>query len=115
MVGSICLDKAVNEDGNPAPVTFEVWQIMNGSMFPGHNMRDRRMMGGFDTLQDGVKHLHSCFIKHLEHSDGHESFWKRNYQGLRSKWQTWAKKQRHSFSYDNYQICIVASSGNVVR
>lgn len=114
MVGNICLDKAVDSLGNPAPVTFTVWQVMNGSMFPGHNNRDRQMMRGLETLPDAVKHLHSCFIAHLGQQCNHGSFWKENYQAARSKWQTWAKKQKHSFAYDNYSIRIVTSAGKIV-
>ncbi len=112
---TICLDKATDSEGLPAPITFEVWQVMNGSFFPGHNNRDRRLMGNMDTLQDAVKHLHSVFTAHLGQCTPEDSFWKENYQAYRSKWQTWAKKQRHSYAYDNYTVCLVTSNGDLVH
>ena len=63
MVGSICLDKspANQETGKGQPITFEIWQVYNGSFFPGHNSRDRRLSANLETIEQAQRDLHRMF------------------------------------------------------
>ena len=63
MVGNICLDKSLpnEETGKGSPITFEIWKVYNGSFFPGHNSRDRRLSGNFETVAQAQKELHQLF------------------------------------------------------
>jgi hypothetical protein len=59
MVGAICLDKAVDQDGNPAPVTFTVRQIPNGREWwqQGTIAHSRDC----STIQEAIERLHCLF------------------------------------------------------
>jgi hypothetical protein len=114
MVGAICLDKATDGDGNPAPITFSVRKVVNGNEPWRTSGGNVTLEYGCETLADAVKALHGRFIRHLQDAERGSSFWRENYRAMRSKWQSWMKKQQHSFSYDNYQICIVTSNGDQV-
>lgn len=117
MVGNICLDKNLPDVfGETRPITYRIMRVMDGSMFPGHNNRDHVFLWDIDCLQDAVRELHRYFVAFVEDDRyaGCNSFWLENYQAARSKWQTWANKQKHSFAYDNYKVCIVTSAGNIV-
>lgn len=116
MVGNVCLDKATDYEGNPAPITFEVRKVMNGHEVWETGGGSRYLETGFRCLEDAVKSVHDQFIRHLEDDrwTAGNSFWLENYQAARSKWQTWAKQKRHSFRYDNYSVCIVTSNGDLV-
>jgi len=117
---TICLDKAFipeyeKEGSKGRPITFEVWQVQNGSFFPGHNRQDRRLSGGHDNLQDAAKDLHYRFIRTIDDEGRDSSFWKENYQAARSKWQTWFKKQRFGFRCDAHTVAIYTSNGDLVH
>ena len=68
MVGSICLDKAIlpeyeleMNNGKGQPITFEIWKVFNGSFFPGHNNRDKRLACDLGTVADAQKEICRLF------------------------------------------------------
>lgn len=114
---TICLDKnPLNSDGESTPITYRVMQVMNGSLFPGQNRGDRVLVWDCEDLSEAVKQLHEKFMIRLDVSRiQRDAFWYENYQSATSKWQTWLRCGKTSFSYDNYQVCIVTSQGGIVR
>jgi hypothetical protein len=142
MVGNICLDKAVNEDGNPAPITFRIQQFKNGQLpWQGHMVRR-----GYDTLEQAMKELYCVFLLEMEdhgyncfiHGEHNEDFDNDGnpiiFQG-ESGWydgtnQTtgpefpindypiteseWIDHKITSYTYDNYSVCIVTSNFDLV-
>ncbi len=57
---TICLDKAVNGDGEPAPVTFTVKQVQNG-----HHVWQQGTIShsrDLDTLEQAIERLHGLFL-----------------------------------------------------
>ena len=64
MVGAICLDKGQNADGQPAPVTFTVKEVVNG-----HHVWQQGTIAhsrDLDTLQQAIERLHCLFGLEME-------------------------------------------------
>ena len=59
---TICLDKAVNEDGNPAPVTFDLRKVVNGQMA----WQGQRIRRDYATMKEAMKELHAVFLLEME-------------------------------------------------
>lgn len=67
MVGAICLDKFIDGDGNPAPVTFHVKMVRNGSQpWQGSNSGNLTLSSGHASLEDAIRELHSKFLLEME-------------------------------------------------
>lgn len=115
---TICLDKAFipgyEKDGKGRPITYEVWQVQNGSWFPGHNKRDRRLSYGHADLEEAFKDLHYRFLRTLEDEGRDSIFWRENYQAARSKWQSWMKSGKTAFWCDAHKVAIYTSNGDLV-
>lgn len=115
MVGRICLDK-YTEAGEPTPITFQVWRVQNGSMFPGSNVRDHCFESNL-TLRDAVRMVHRRMLAYLDDDrySASPSFWRENYQAARSKWESWWRAGKTGFRYDAHTICITTSNGDYVH
>lgn len=113
MVGSICLDKAKNEDGEPAPIRFYVQKVINGQQPWMQGRGNMRLSNDCETLQDAVRELHSKYLLHISNleSKGDDS-WK--FDGLPDDIAYWVERGLTSFDYDNYKVLIVTSNGDVV-
>ena len=144
MVGNICLDKAQDADGNPAPVTFQVRQIQNGrETWHQSTISHSRDLG---TIQGAIERLHALFGLEMEERNHElriegESIGYADNEGTpeyfkgESGWydlnnpsdypaypledypaeaSEWVARGITSYSYDNYSLKIVASSGNIV-
>lgn len=150
MAGSICLDKFMDAEGSPAPITFSVRKVINGNKPWSQQGGNMTLYQGADTLAWAVKELFHRFememqergytlllpgdTAELPNDDGDigqivfagGGGWYRDTWDTDGgpdyaiahhplKWEDWVKKAVHSFSYDNYTVCIVTSNGDLVH
>jgi hypothetical protein len=67
MVKGICLDKATDADGNPAPVTFQVKKVLNGrETWHQSTISHSRDLG---TIQGAIERLHGLFQLEMDEQD----------------------------------------------
>jgi hypothetical protein len=67
MYKTICLDKAQDRDGNPAPVTFQVKQIQNGR--ETWHQSTISFSRDLDTVAQAIERLHGLFLLEMEEQD----------------------------------------------
>ena len=142
MVGNICLDKAKNEDGEPAPIKFGLQEVKNGNIHP--TWSGKRC---YATLKQAMSELYKVFLLEMEDrnyefrvngepyylplNDGTDKFSYLPYQG-ETGWydlnnpsngpdleypgteSEWLDHRITGYSYDNYKVLIVTSNGDVV-
>ncbi len=63
-VGNICLDKGQNADGQPAPVTFTVKEVVNGRHV--WQLGAKSYGPESDTLEGAIIRLHGLFCLEME-------------------------------------------------
>jgi hypothetical protein len=141
MVGNICLDKAQDDFGQPAPVTFSVRKVMNGAQPWQQRNGNTTFYRGAETLEKAIVELHSLFQREMQErdyelrvNDGTDGFGYSPHKG-ESGWydldkgsdapaytledypedaKEWVKRGITSYAYDNYAVKIVTSAGNIV-
>ena len=145
MAGNICLDKSLpnEETGKGTPISYEIWQVYNGSFFPGHNSSDKQLRTGFKELDRAQIEL--CRIFEVEmnergyyfHQQGQSDFyampdeitnngesgWYQNQVEEISDYPEcdypksvyrWVEKQMTGYNYDNYAVVITTSNRDIV-
>ncbi len=113
---TICLDKATDSEGLPAPVTFHVKKVINGQQPWMQGNGNRSIAYGCKTLEEAMVNVYESFMKHLNACNRDDSFYKENWKTWgRSHLYKWMKAGNKSFRYDNYTVCIVTSNGDLVH
>lgn len=81
MAGNICLDKAVDFEGNPAPVTFSVRKVVNGHHPWQQGNGNMTFSMGHKTLAQAIEELHSKFLMEME-----ERNYELRHDGMAAPW-----------------------------